>query len=107
MNKEYIEREALLEEINDAISNMAFVSPYQDEIDSITNGAEQIRDMVAEALAADVEPVRHGEWIPIITPFTTNRRVSRWRCSECREVVYNKQGNYCPKCGTKMNRGNK
>lgn len=94
MNKEYIEREAVIKESKKYIKR-------------IIAELYELDERLDEIPAADVEPVRHGEWIPITTPFTTNRRVSRWRCSECREVVYNKQSNYCPKCGTKMDGGNK
>jgi uncharacterized paraquat-inducible protein A len=95
MSKEYIERKWLIHEV------------CQNPAEAVNERCAQLLDAILEAPAADVEPVRHGEWIPITTPFTTNRRVSRWRCSECREVVYNKQSNYCPKCGTKMDGGNK
>ena len=54
---EYIERDKVLEEINDRISNIAFTSPYQREIEAIVVGMERARDSVEDAPAADVAPV--------------------------------------------------
>ena len=73
--KEYIEREALLKECDDTISNIQFSSPYQDDIDTMVSGMERIRDMICEAPAVDVAPVVNGEWI--------EDQVVTLRCSVC------------------------
>ena len=50
--------------------------------------------------AADVEPVRHGRWIPL--PHTGDCCYS---CSECgflRDAYLLDTENYCPNCGARM-----
>lgn len=54
---EYIEREAVLKEINDKMANIGFTSPYQDHLIIMLEGMERIRDSVEDAPAADVAPV--------------------------------------------------
>ena len=86
--KEYIEREAALNVINENKSSteLAWIS-------------------VSKIPAADVAPVRHGHWIEeydcgYITP----------HCSECGETALTKEetsydyvySSYCPRCGAKM-----
>lgn len=91
--KEYIEREPLL----------AF----------LYNTQTMSRRMVIECLenrerfpAADVEPVRHGEWIGRYG----NGGYDDYYCSICgmyEEGTRNPKflGNYCPNCGAKMDGG--
>ena len=90
---EYIERTALLGSIADDVAplNMAMVFRH-----------------IHNAPAADVAPVRHGEWIPISDGEGAE-------CSECGEY-YCVEGNhdmesfklfcrfyrFCPSCGAKM-----
>lgn len=52
-----IDRQALLEEIDNRISNIAFTSPYQDRIDIMVNGMERVRDSVEYAPAVDAAEV--------------------------------------------------
>lgn len=64
---------------------------------------DEIARFIEEAETADVEEVRHGEWLPT--------GICR-ACSECDFYVYNTtfeepafyhQGyHYCPNCGAKM-----
>lgn len=103
--KEYIDRKSLIEECDETISNIQFTSPYQDDIDAMVDGMERIRDMIAEAPAADVEPVVHGEWIPIVSYFH-GKPDGRYYCSVCHRVETMK-GIYCRLCGAHMNGGNK
>ena len=53
--------------------------------------------------AADVEPVRHGRWIPInrINPSWSQFGIAQHKCSECgsEEVIARKR---CPEYGAKM-----
>ena len=62
-------------------------------------------DMIEDTTAADVAPVRHGQWIEytkVIIPEPYNKWEQAWKCSECGFddgfVAYN----YCPNCGAKM-----
>ena len=50
--------------------------------------------------SADVVPVKHGRWVPAL-----HVGDCCYRCSECqflRDAYLLDIGNYCPKCGTKM-----
>lgn len=76
---EYIEREAAIEAAKHAWAKGLYPSQYLEDIP-----------------AADVAPVRHGEWIQ--ARFTD---APLYICSECYAQEY-KQHNYCPHCGAKM-----
>ena len=52
--KEYIEREALKEEIEYRIANIGFTSPYQDDITLMLEGMARVKDSVEDFPAADV-----------------------------------------------------
>ena len=103
---EYIERDKVLEEINDRISNIAFTSPYQREIEAIVVGMERARDSVEDAPAAAVAPVVHGRWIPY------HEADIGWdeygvKCSVCNFEVESLNirlvcNHYCPNCGARM-----
>ena len=58
-------------------------------------------EIVASAPAADVVPVRHGQWI-------YDKKAQRPYCSVCKGYFYgatNSPMSYCPNCGTKMDGG--
>lgn len=92
MAKEYIERETLLHKIRWASS------------------AEEAVMSVRRIPAADVAPVRHGEWIGVDTSYwrwyhDTARTVfsKSFRCSECgRKTIIREK--FCPSCGAKMDK---
>ena len=92
MAKEYIERETLLHKIRWASS------------------AEEAVMSVRRIPAADVAPVRHGEWIGVDTSYwrwyhDTARPVfsKSFRCSECgRKTIIREK--FCPSCGAKMDK---
>ena len=80
--KEYIEREKL----NDMLEDFCVNETFYDAMQTIP--------------AANVAPVRHGEWQEINGIF---------RCSLC-EYSFEHEGyqhffNYCPNCGAKMDGG--
>ena len=55
-------------------------------------------EIVASAPAADVAPVRHGQWI-------YDKKAQRPYCSVCKGYFYgatNSPMSYCPNCGAKM-----
>ena len=55
-------------------------------------------EIVASAPAADVAPMRHGQWI-------YDKKAQRPYCSVCKGYFYgatNSPMSYCPNCGTKM-----
>lgn len=101
---DYIEREALLE----AISKVGG-SPLS-EWDTVG-----VVSLVANQPAADVAPVRRGEWLDLRGDYQTAK------CSFCAsqyEVTFGEESNgmlfdgfkrfykYCPHCGAKMEVGN-
>ena len=86
---EYIEREADIDAVLDV---------FYDTTDIDLSG-EKLEAAILNVQAADVEPVRHGQWI-----------YDHWcefRCSVCGEFSnskpYRGKENYCPNCGAKMN----
>ena len=100
---EYIERDKVLEEINDRISNIAFTSPYQREIEAIVVGMERARDSVEDAPAADVAPVVHGRWEVEIDFDEFWGDLDYYKCSVCgNRELRDAQTPYCPNCGARM-----
>ena len=94
---EYIEREALLEDIQAAVEN--------EGMGSMVAGA--LKRYVKRVTAADVAPVRYGKWIEYSRPHY-------FKCSECKCIVPYKKAmvidgkrkyKYCPNCGAKMDGG--
>ena len=80
--KEYIEREAIIKELRE-----------DEECDC------ELIVLLYDYPAADVAPVKHGEWI----------QTNVFECSEC-EYSFEPEGylpffNYCPNCGAKMDGG--
>ena len=51
--------------------------------------------------AADVAPVVHGKWEPIVDSYG---KIEGWLCACGRESK--EMANYCPNCGAKMGGGN-
>lgn len=103
VEKEYIEREELINCLEDAKEKL---------MNNITMGSlmavvvnDIYIDFIKESPAANVAPVRHGEWANEETAVT---------CTACgrsydtdfeikRNVIMNFK--YCPKCGAKMDVG--
>lgn len=96
---EYIEREALINVCKEIIQDkwnekacpVSWSHAYADFIDDIENQP-----------AADVEPVRHGEWQYQPPTATLN---GAWKCTTCKCCFWEHTANefkYCPNCGAKM-----
>ena len=81
---EYIEREEAI----------AWFMPYVHAGESIE--ADVVISDIKGMKAADVEPVRHGRWLPQIVLGT---RV--WDCSECK-TIGSPTWKRCPVCEAKM-----
>ena len=94
---EYIKREAVIEAIMSEPSDAHYPQWYVDKIKSIP--------------AADVAPVRHGEWLNFYGDFST---AECELCAELYEVspdespqkeyfdAFKEFYRYCPNCGAKM-----
>jgi hypothetical protein len=93
MSKEYIE-----------INKKTFPLHYGIAQDNYMVGWNDCLDAVLQHKTVDVEPARHGEWIKI--DYTT-----LYKCSNCTcmtDMLYQKKlFDYCPKCGARMDGGNK
>lgn len=89
---EYIEREAAIK----ALNNM------ERGDDGFELGREEGVEAIQFVPAADVEPVRHGKWVPV-----TNGRGGN-ECDQCHRYAPSYQdrsehlSKYCPRCGAKM-----
>ena len=93
---EYIEREALLEDIQAAVENGG--------MGSMVAGA--LKRYVTRVPAADVAPVRHGRWIDAYPDIEPNPMFMYGICSECGfEQGISKYLKYCPDCGCRMDGG--
>lgn len=77
---DYIKREALRDALYDA--------------DAITMNGVKILNQFP---AADVEPVRHGKWMPFHAEFAGDIQY----CSVC-EIGFAYRTSYCPHCGAVM-----
>ena len=90
---EYIEREALMVALCKEIVGDGDYYNGKDDMQ------DEIRDMVSRFPAADVAPVRHGEWLPTTKWWQGG---SAWKqCSEC-GILHCGKSPYCPNCGAKM-----
>ena len=110
---EYIEREALLAELEDEID---FVSPFYnaEQNQYFTMGLRCAYRDAQRFPAADVVEVRHGEWVETQEPLGW-RDVDCAECSVCHEswIIdedssiddYECMWHYCPNCGAKMDGG--
>ena len=97
---EYIEREALREELRHCCI-VAFDErsgePYVIDIPQLLRRT---------TVSADVAPVVHGEWILVGTNEHDYETSVEEKCSLCGRYVYRydtePQDNYCPNCGAKI-----
>ena len=82
--KEYIEREALVERLK------------KEECDC------EWLWTILDIPAADVSPVKHGHWVK-----EKSNVLIHWHCSVCKNCYYldEPNANYCPNCGAKNGRG--
>ena len=98
---EYIEREAISEEIRKYYYKNPPNSSYGEGFD---RGLDRAQRAILDAPAADVEPVVHGRWMHE----ETEGGFPTWKCSRCGHGTnYDPNGIdlYCYHCGAKMNGG--
>lgn len=99
MSKEYIEREAALKAMSQAIQDRTW---SMDDFDVMM----KMEDYVAELPAADVKPVQHGEWNVVYVDRGHIDMEKMYKCSVCGGRKYNDYL-YCPECGAIVDGGNK
>lgn len=85
---EYIEREALIKRL-EATPILKYGIP--------TYVRDGVIDLVAKQPAADVEPVKHGEWLARARKNGVGKC-----CSACMAACTFAPMPYCPNCGAKM-----
>ena len=89
---EYIDREAMLEQIARRESLM---------VDNKMISIDALREFIMNRPVADVEEVKHGQWVFDIRTIVP-------RCSVCGEdAIAETISQYCPHCGAKMEEENK
>ena len=96
---EYIEREAINEEIRKYYYKNPPNFSYGEGFD---RGLDRAQRAILDAPAADVVPVRHGRW------GTNSDRPDSLICSVCKcgfDMWKHDPHNYCPNCGAKMDGG--
>ena len=97
--KEYIDRETLLQDIKETVVYTA----RPDRENLIGRGVQLVLDRIDAASAADVAPVVHGEWIPVIDEPSYTLKMPMlvgYKCSICGRFE-EKEEPYC-NCGAKM-----
>ena len=94
---EYIEREAISEEIRKYYYKNPPNSSYGEGFD---RGLDRAQRAILDAPAADVAPVRHGRWL------YGNYYDIGDVCSECDwdSQMTHPSYRYCPNCGAKMDK---
>ena len=106
---EYIEREAISEEIRKYYYKNPPNFSYGEGFD---RGLDRAQRAILDAPAADVAPVVHGRWEPYFEEVEiynaggfAERKQTGWICGRCKSVEsitrYYKT-NYCHNCGAKM-----
>jgi hypothetical protein len=84
---------------------------YRQPIDSVIGEAiaecvNITRNIINAAPTLDLEPVRHGRWIPryekMRNKYETVMIATEFSCSVCGIGRHSYRWNYCPTCGAKM-----
>ena len=96
---EYIERDALLDDISAAVKHRGMGEII----------GQTLMRYVKRQPAADVAPVVHGRWIHSRYE-DCSEQFELVKCSQCNHEAYAmafyvRGGNYCPACGAKMDGG--
>ena len=114
---EYIEREAISEEIRKYYYKNPPNFSYGEGFD---RGLDRAQRAILDAPSADVATVRHGRWmfgkdLPYSWGQIPKNKYHLY-CSECLEQAFNRSEDndpdfdvdtsYCPNCGAKMDGGN-
>ena len=99
---EYIEREAISEEIRKYYYKNPPNFSYGEGFD---RGLDRVQIAILDAPAADVAPVRHGRWVSVPHKLakvcSVCNRDEPYKFDDIDADVYD----YCPNCGAKMDGG--
>ena len=97
---EYIERDQILGYMDLVVIHARGVAGNDSILKKVTDIVENMRDLVAEAPAADVATVVHGRWV-------YDEHEMEYSCSVCLHnapvgMTTYYTTNYCPNCGARM-----
>lgn len=94
----YIEREKVLGVINE-LQRVCATEVPENKADIYDDVFEEVYGEMQRIPAADVQEVKHGEWIK-----EKPSAFVHWHCSVCGDCYYLDEPNaeYCPRCGAKM-----
>lgn len=106
MVKEYVEREVISEGIRKYYYKNPPNSSYEEGFDY---GLDKAQRVILDAPAADVAPVRHGEWLKAEDDYCGANIIQCSICHEewCFEIdddVIDLNYHYCPNCGALMDK---
>jgi len=88
----YIDADILKEKIEQALKE----PNYQHDGEDWGVGLCMASIIVSDMTTADVEEVRHGEWISL------EPEIGLFGCSICEHKILRAKCNYCPNCGAEM-----
>ena len=94
MQKEYIEREAVIKTIKNHKCKSKVVYSIAEVAYCV---GQEIGEAIRSVPAADVVEVRHAKWV------SSEQYNGSPECSACFYVT-NEKTNYCPHCGCKMDK---
>ena len=78
------------------------------DAEPLEHRSPKLRTLILEQPTADVEPIRHGQWIKAVLTYESNDNIwiysdTSAECDQCHKVIFDGWGmNYCPNCGAKM-----
>ena len=100
---EYIDKESLITNIKQRYCKLCeLLNKEHIGYDCVFCWITDIVEDIDGAPAADVAPVMHGEWEYI----GTDKMGNVFRCSNCaNRIGLDKETDYCPNCGAKMDGG--
>lgn len=101
---EYIEREAISEEIRKYYYKNPPNSSYEEGFD---RGLDRAQRAILDAPAADVAPVRHGRWVDNHCTACGMMPMGdeMWKNHGFEPPLFDRFMDYCPSCGAKMDEG--
>ena len=101
---EYIEREAISEEIRKYYYKNPPNFSYGEGFD---RGLDRAQRAILDAPAADVAPVRHAKWVDNHCTACGMMPMGdeMWKNHDCEPPLFERFMDYCPSCGAKMEGG--
>ena len=99
---DYIDRESLIRDFVGYCNHLSQVCHSNDDVYAEMFGIVQCLNRVESAPKADVEKVRHGEWVEF--PEDWRMQMVGDKCSICGWAIFGgvSEFHYCPHCGAKM-----